>query len=261
MLESVAVSLTQNLGTWDEVAALAATLPDDESRAAVLNRGIASLSPAEAAAHLDAVTGSRYWPLRRAITGDPPLPLDQALALVPEFAAEDKTGYNDLKIVRERLLEQRGPEATLAWAASLPETHRQSAMEDIYYQWAGTDPAAAAAAAFATGDREQRGKAIETTLEAWVDDDPAAASEWLSQQPPGAARDAGAARIAQSVFSTDPVRALAWAASIQDAKARSAALGSFPAYESEFQISGTFRAAVQASTLTDAEKAQILKTK
>jgi hypothetical protein len=255
-LETVAGVMMQKAHTWAEVGAIAAAMPDDDSREAAVSRGAANLPPVEVAAHLHEVTGSRFLALRQAITGDPPLPLDQVLSLVPEYAADEDA---DLTGVSKRLLEDRGPEAALAWTASLPEETRDKTMEALYRSWAASDPAAALAAPLQTSDPELRRRSMDYALQTWINEDPSAASEWLSKQPAGPLRDAGAERVAQSIALTDPSTALAWVATIADEKARSAALTAFPSYHSNTEIPDSWRASVEASTLSEEEKKRLLK--
>lgn len=55
-----------------------------------------------------------------------------------------------------------------------------------------------------------KSKGIQGVVATWMKADPIAASEWLSQQPPGPARDAGAQEIINQIKDTDPERAEEW---------------------------------------------------
>jgi hypothetical protein len=255
-LETVAGIMMQKAHTWAEVEAIAAAMPDDDSREAAVSRGAANLPPAEVAAHLHEVTGSRFLALRQAITGDPPLPLDQVLSLVPEYAEMEDP---DLTPVGARILADRGPEAALAWAAALPESVRDHNVDVLFQNWAVTNAASAIATAMQNQDPDVRQRSLEIIFYTWINEDPSAASQWLSKQPAGQLRDAGAERVAQSIALTDPAGALAWASSIVDEKARSAALTAFPSYHSNTEIPDSWRAAVEASTLSEEEKNRLLK--
>lgn len=57
-------------------------------------------------------------------------------------------------------------------------------------------------------------QAMTGLVASWMKTDPIAASEWLSKQPPGPARDAGAREIIKQIKDTDPAMAKQWQDSI-----------------------------------------------
>jgi hypothetical protein len=66
-------------------------------------------------------------------------------------------------------------------------------------------------------DKNDAPMAYQGLLNTWMKSDPIAASEWLSKQPAGPARNAGAREIIKQIKDTDPAMAKQWQDSMRHA--------------------------------------------
>lgn len=188
--------------------------------------------------------------IRGLATADPA----QAMAMLASFNEKERAPMAGL-IAREQY--RLGMDAAAQWAGSLTDaTLRDHAMASLLREYAGEDPAKAAAwlttqsglqgnaealtavaRGWAAGDPAAAVKWITTLPEgpardaAWQDvmrtwnrRDPLASSNWLAQMPAGSSRDAAVSSLTRSIARSDPDAAIQWAQSIQDPTERETAL-------------------------------------
>jgi hypothetical protein len=245
--------------SWQDVLTLADSMPGEENRRNCIAQALTRLPPAEAAAHLDEATGDWRWAAwNQVMHGSPELPLDQALALAPRYAEENKgDGGIDPGFLTQRLAGERGPEAALDWCRTLPDNFRERAVAGIWENWADQDPAAALRLADSLTENKERQDALTAIASAWAQKDSLAASEWFSRQPPGPARDAAAAGMVPQLVQTDPGGALIWAAAITDSTIRESTLRAVRPPAS-FAPTDHWRAAVESSGLSARDQKLLL---
>jgi hypothetical protein len=111
----------------------------------------------------------------------------------------------------------RGEEVTYApvLAAFPPESNGQIRAA-FASQWAGSDPAAAAAWVASLPFQEEVLLEAGAVVDTWVQLDETEASAWVASLPSGAPRDDAAASLAKAIRHVDPDAAWQWAFSIDD---------------------------------------------
>ena len=153
------------------------------------------------------------------------------------------------------------PAELAAWLdkASVPKSSHDSTAKPILTGWLREDAQAAVEWWFhAPGGYPERGHRMESLISAWTEADVFAAAEWLAAQPLDATAGRSMTTLAGKVAQSDPERGFAWAMSIPDEFQRKDALK---------QVASTWgradkdaaTAAVNAATLGDAQKAELLK--
>lgn len=107
------------------------------------------------------------------------------------------------------------PELSAKIYDMLPKENRYEVLSsNIAFEWARTNPEAAAAWITSLGADPGSVEAAATLSQGWADYDDAAASAWAAALPPGPTRDGAAAGLALSLAPYDPDAAGSWAASI-----------------------------------------------
>lgn len=188
--------------------------------------------------------------IRGLATADPA----QAVAMLASFKEEERVPMAGL-IAREQY--RLGMDAAAQWAGSLPDaTLRDHAMASLLREYAGEDPAKAAAWLTARTGLQGNAEAVAAVARGWAAGDPAAAANWittlpegpardaawqdvmrswnrrdplasstlLAQMPAGSSRDAAVSSLTRSIARSDPDAAIQWAQSIQDPTERETAL-------------------------------------
>lgn len=191
---------------------------------------MAALSPQDAARSMEAISD----------------PKDRQQALV---ALADAWSARDPDAAMRWAESLSGDEQTAALAKLLPEQARndpsaaggrlrtllenpgntsgavlQSATGELAREWAGRNPAEAAAwvAGLPTGAAAESGAG--SLVANWSSHDPAGAADWISNLPDGGVKDAAIGPLVQSLRQSDPDTAFSWGLSIQDPAKRAAVM-------------------------------------
>jgi len=118
---------------------------------------------------------------------------------------------------------QAQPERALDVAMKLPPGEsRKTALDAAVSGWSQGDPAGLAEFALKFSSTEDRTEALQTALREWVQINPKAASEWIDKFDSKPELDAGAAAVAlqPDVLAKNPEIAASWAESITGAELR-----------------------------------------
>jgi hypothetical protein len=252
-LEAIAAVLTRTSESWDEMTTALEIIPDAHVRHEAMLQGLSRLPPAEALNHLNETAGeAREALLSHIVSDEPHLSLDQTLALASEYARMEDP---DLDAVSERVFTERGPDAAMQWAATLPESLREQTVTALFGKWTDRDPQAAAVAAAGLQYSDLRRAAVEKVMERWVYEEPSEASEWLGNLSPGTARDAGASSVVKGTVRTEPEAAFAWAAAISDPDIRESTLSWISSFRGR---PASWAAAIEAAPFSTEEKSRLL---
>lgn len=100
----------------------------------------------------------------------------------------------------------------------------QSATGDLAGEWAGRNPAEAAAwiAGLPAGSAAESGAG--SLIQNWSTHDPAGAADWISSLPEGGVKDAAIQPLVESIRQNDPETAFSWGLSIQDPAKKAAVM-------------------------------------
>jgi ferric-dicitrate binding protein FerR (iron transport regulator) len=109
------------------------------------------------------------------------------------------------------------PARAAAWAATLDEETKGTALPGVVSQWARRAPQEAAAFAQAN---DSRGDLVTAVAQEWMPYSPDLAGRWVDKLPPGDARDAGLSSIGQIVANEDPAAAVLWISRMTSAPRR-----------------------------------------
>lgn len=218
--------------------------------------GWAAKDPAAATKWLESYEGDdKGWLSMSLVGGLAKSDMDAAMKFASAIKDEGERGRAAESIARE-MIRSGGTEKATAWLNSLTDPEmKKGAFQTVAEQILRGDPAKAEAfvkqfanedfARNAVGDLAgtkarkdpkeglefansltgaAQSRAVGRVVDEWLNKDNGAqaleASKYVENLPPGDTRDAGARAIAREIVRDDPATALAWAASIQDAKAK-----------------------------------------
>lgn len=159
-------------------------------------------------------------------------------------------------------LSRRTPAEALAWLETLPPSaNRYDGEAVLAARWAETAPRDAVSWAAALPSPQARDAALEVAFYGWSDRDPDAAIDWLAQNPGEPTRDELIRNlVSRPAFrAANPRQAVQLAEAIHDESAREHALESAMLTWSGFDRSAALRYARDASGITEAHRAELLR--
>lgn len=168
------------------------------------------------------------------------------------------TGLHDIL----RRWSDHRPAELAAWLdrTDIPKPNHDSAAKPILTAWLRENAQAAMDWWFqAPGGYPERAHRMGSLIEAWTEADVFAAAEWLAAQPLDATAASSMTTLAAKVAKSDPERGFAWAMSIPGEIHRNDALKQVAATWGRADKAAA-TAAINAATLAESQKAELLKS-
>ena len=126
-------------------------------------------------------------------------------------ANPEKTDWRPMDTFARELANEQGLDATLAWAAELPEgSLRGNAWSAAYAKWTSQDPHAAVQSIVEMPPSGDRNQAINGFISALAGEDPEAAVTWAAEISEPGMRESAMVRAGTQFFQQDPGAADAW---------------------------------------------------
>ncbi len=137
--------------------------------------------------------------------------IDSATDYVYNAANPEKHDWRPMDTFARELANEQGLDATLAWAAELPEgSLRGNAWSAAYAKWTSQDPHAAAESIVDMPPSGDRNQAINGFISALAGQDPEAAVTWAAEISETGMRESAMIRAGSQFFQKDPGAANEW---------------------------------------------------
>ncbi len=137
--------------------------------------------------------------------------IDSATDYVYNAANPEKHDWRPMDTFARELANEQGLDATLAWAAELPEgSLRGNAWSALYAKWASQEPHAAVQAIVDMPPSADRNQAINGFISSLAGQDPEAAVTWASEISEPGMRESAMVRAGAQFFKQDSEAANAW---------------------------------------------------